>query len=124
MIQHNILDQIHRKWPAGLPTQVSAAAEIVALALKLADGVSTPFVGGPLSIQYNTNISPITFASFDEFERLTVNGTIFAGQHARTSGNVGIKQGTYVAREVYANIMQRPGYGRARRWFDIFFNSF
>jgi len=110
------------EWPAGLPTQVAAATSVISLALKLRP--DQPFPGGALSVQYRSDIPPVSFSNLKQFNHMSVDGSVFAGQHARGSGIQGLKQGTIVAREVYANVLQKPGYGRKKRFFDIWFTDY
>jgi hypothetical protein len=110
------------EWPAGLPTQVAAATSVIGLALKL--GPDQSFLGGPLFVQYNSDIPAVNFTTLSQLNQMSIEGSIWAGQHGRGSGVQGVKQGTIVAREVYANVLQKPGYGRGKRWFDKFFTGY
>jgi len=97
------------EYPAGLSTQVAAGGAIAAMVLQL--GSDQIFPGGSLSVQYGSP-DPLNFSTITELNNLSVNGSIFAGQHIRTSGNAGITQGNQVALEVFSNVLKPHGGGR------------
>jgi len=104
------------EYPAGLPSQLASAAEVAAIVLGLEQGQTFP--GGELSIQYSASIPALNFSSVAQLKSLSVDASVWAGQHIRLSGNAGLVQGTQIAHEVYSNVLQRSGYGRGRRHFD------
>ena len=92
------------EYPSELSTQLAAGAEIASVLLDLTH--NPVFPGGVLSVSYNSTVPALNFSTFDELLSLSVNGSIFAGQHIRTSGNVGIVQGKLVAQEVYGQALE------------------
>lgn len=103
------------EYPAGLPSQLASASEIASIVLGL--NPLDKFPGGVLSIQYSSTVPALNFSSMNELKSLSVDGSVWAGQHIRLSGNAGLVQGVQVAHEVYSNVLQRPGYGRGRRFY-------
>jgi len=101
---------------------MGAAAEILGITLKLKN--DQPFPGGPLSIQYHSAIPALNFSSLAEITQISVDGPVFAGAHLRGSSIAGVAQGKSVAHEVYANSLQKQGYGRRRRFYEDFFEQF